>query len=101
VDDFGTGYASFSYLREFDPDLVKLDRLFVAGESHPRSQRLLHSLVLMAHHMGKPVVVEGLEEEAQRQRLEDSGCDMVQGYLLGRPVAPDEFTHRYIVPAPI
>lgn len=96
VDDFGTGYASFSYLREFDPDLVKLDRLFVAGENHPRAQRLLHSLVLMAHHMGKPVVVEGLEEEAQRQRLEDSGCDMVQGYLLGRPVAPEEFTRRYI-----
>lgn len=98
VDDFGTGYASFSYLREFDPDLVKLDRLFVGGDNHPRSQRLLHSLVLMAHHMGKPVVAEGLEEEAQRTRLEDSGCDMVQGYLLGRPVAPDEFTRQYITP---
>jgi EAL domain-containing protein (putative c-di-GMP-specific phosphodiesterase class I)/GGDEF domain-containing protein len=96
VDDFGTGYASFSYLREFDPDLVKLDRLFVTGDDHPRSQRLLHSLVLMAHHMGKPVVVEGLEEEEQRQRLVDSGCDMVQGYLLGRPVAPEEFTRRYL-----
>ncbi len=97
VDDFGTGYASFSYLREFDPDLVKLDRLFVAGDDHPRSQRLLHSLVLMAHHMGKPVVVEGLEEEQQRQQLVDSGCDMVQGYLLGRPVGPVEFTENYIV----
>ena len=50
----------------------------------------------MAHHMGKPVVVEGLEEEAQRQRLMASDCDMVQGYLLGRPVAPDEFTARYV-----
>ncbi len=96
VDDFGTGYASFSYLREFDPDLVKLDRLFVAGDNHPRAQKLLHSLVLMAHHMGKPVVVEGLEEETQRQRLEDSGCDMVQGYLLGRPVSPTEFNRCYI-----
>jgi EAL domain-containing protein (putative c-di-GMP-specific phosphodiesterase class I) len=50
----------------------------------------------MAHHMGKPVVVEGLEEETQRQRLEDSGCDMVQGYLLGRPVSPTEFNRCYI-----
>jgi len=96
VDDFGTGYASFSYLREFDPDLVKLDRLFVAGDNHPRAHKLLNSLVLMAHHMGKPVVVEGLEEETQRQRLEDSGCDMVQGYLLGRPVSPEEFNRCYI-----
>ena len=98
VDDFGTGYASFSYLREFDPDLVKLDRLFVTGENHPRAQRLLHSLILMAHHMGKPVVVEGLEEEEQRKRLADSGCDMAQGYLLGRPVGPEEFTKQYIEP---
>lgn len=96
IDDFGTGYASFEYLRDFDPDLVKLDRVFVAGEDHPRSDRLLQSLVLMAHHMGKPVVVEGLEEEAQRQRLIDSECDMVQGFLLGRPVSATDFAELHL-----
>lgn len=96
IDDFGTGYASFEYLRDFDPDLVKLDRVFVTGEENTRANRLLRSLVLMAHHMGKPVVVEGLESESQRQRLVDSKCDMVQGYLLGRPVAAEAFAELHL-----
>lgn len=96
IDDFGTGYASFEYLRDFDPDLIKLDRVFLAGDGNPRYHRLLHSLILMAHHMGKPVVVEGLEQEEQRQRLIDSKCDMVQGYLLGRPVSAIDFADLHL-----
>lgn len=96
IDDFGTGHASFEYLREFDPDLVKLDRVFVDGGEHPRYQRLLHSLILMVHHLGKPVIVEGLEEESQRERLVDSGADMAQGYLLGRPASRDAFEARHL-----
>ncbi len=96
IDDFGTGYASFEYLRDFDPDLVKLDQVFVTGHDHARADRLLRSLVLMAHHMGKPVVVEGVEEESQRERLLDSECDMVQGFLLGRPVAAEVFAELHL-----
>jgi diguanylate cyclase (GGDEF)-like protein len=101
IDDFGTGYASFEYLRNFDPDLVKLDGVFVPVDDSPRHRRLLNSLVTMAHHMGKPVVVEGVEEEEQRLRLVDSGCDMVQGYLLGRPMPAEEFSRRYLEAAPL
>lgn len=101
IDDFGTGYASFEYLRDFDPDLIKLDRVFVSGNDNPRYHRLLHSLILMAHHMGKPVVVEGLEEEEQRQRLIDSKCDMVQGYLLGRPVSAVNFAELHLGVQPV
>lgn len=96
LDDFGTGYASFEYLRDFDPDLIKLDRVFVAGDGNPRDHRLLNSLILMVHHMGKPVVVEGLEQEEQRQRLIDSKCDMVQGYLLGRPMPALDFAELHL-----
>ncbi len=96
VDDFGTGHASFEYLREFDPDLVKLDRVFITGGDQPRHQRLFHSLILMVHHLGKPVVVEGLEEESQRERLMDSGADMAQGYLFGRPTPREEFEGRHL-----
>jgi diguanylate cyclase (GGDEF)-like protein len=96
VDDFGTGHASFEYLRDFDPDLVKLDRVFIAGGDQPRYQKLFHSLVLMVHHLGKPVVVEGLEEEAQHARLLESGADMAQGFLLGRPVGRAEFEAQYL-----
>jgi diguanylate cyclase len=100
IDDFGTGYASFEYLREFDPDLVKLDGIFVPVDDSPRHRRLLHSLVTMAHHMGKPVVVEGVEDEDQRERLSHSGCDMLQGYLLGRPMDAGEFSRRYLDTVP-
>jgi diguanylate cyclase (GGDEF)-like protein len=96
IDDFGTGYASFEYLRGFDPDLVKLDGVFVPTDDSPRQRRLINSMVTMAHHMGKPVVVEGVEEERQRERLIDSGCDMVQGYLLGRPMEAAEFARRHL-----
>jgi diguanylate cyclase len=96
IDDFGTGYASFEYLRKFDPDLVKLDGVFVPTADDPRERRLLHSLVRMAHHMGKPVVVEGVEDEEQRLRLLDSSCDMIQGYFLGRPVPAERFRDHYV-----
>jgi EAL domain-containing protein (putative c-di-GMP-specific phosphodiesterase class I) len=98
IDDFGTGYASFEYLRDFDPDLVKLDGIFVPTDDSPRHRRLLQSLVTMAHHMGKPVVVEGVEDEEQRERLSHSGCDMLQGYLLGRPMEASEFIRRHLEP---
>jgi diguanylate cyclase len=96
IDDFGTGYASFEYLREFDPDLIKLDGIFVPVDDSPRHRRLLNSLVTMAHHMGKPVVVEGVEDEEQRERLAHSGCDMVQGHLLGRPMPAADFSSRHV-----
>jgi EAL domain-containing protein (putative c-di-GMP-specific phosphodiesterase class I) len=70
--------------------------VFVAGDESPRYSKLLRALVLLAHHLGKPVVVEGVEFESQRERLADSGCDMLQGFLLGRPVSPAELASRHL-----
>lgn len=100
IDDFGTGYASFEYLRQFDPDMVKLDGIFLPTDDSPRQRRLLQSLITMAHNLGKPVVVEGVEDERQRERLADSGCDMLQGYLLGRPMEAAEFARLHLSAVP-
>jgi EAL domain-containing protein (putative c-di-GMP-specific phosphodiesterase class I) len=97
VDDFGVGHASFSYLRDFNPDLVKLDKSFLHEvESDARNHRMMEGLILMAHHLGKPVVAEGCEREEQMRWLQDAGCDLVQGYLTGRPATAEAFGERFV-----
>jgi diguanylate cyclase len=99
VDDFGTGYASFEYLRDFDPDLVKLDRTFVAGAPGAAADRLLPALVDLAHRLGKPVVAEGVEDLGELKRSIDCTCEMAQGYFLGRPMPADEFLEAHVLAA--
>lgn len=103
VDDFGAGYASFEYLCDFDPDLVKLDRAFTARSRVPSAEDLLDVLVDVAHRLGKPVVVEGVESQAELDRVAGSGCDFVQGYFTGRPVPGSTFLRQYVdsVPGPL
>lgn len=90
VDDFGTGYSSLEYVSMFKADLIKLDRTFVLGtEDSSRKRRLLTGLINMCHHMGTPVVAEGVENSEQLDILTEAGCDMVQGFHLGRPMPFD------------
>ncbi|MDX1674210.1 MAG: GGDEF domain-containing phosphodiesterase [Longimicrobiales bacterium] len=96
VDDFGTGYASFEYLCNFDPDVVKLDRAFAVEPREPAAEKLLPMLVGMAHSLGKPVVVEGVELPAEWDRVAASECEFVQGYLTGRPVSQITFEERHL-----
>jgi diguanylate cyclase (GGDEF)-like protein len=87
IDDFGTGYAGLKLLRMSEPDIVKIDRHFVAGTgSEPRKAAFLEKIVGMAHLMGVSVVAEGVETEAELRVCLESGCDMLQGFLLARPV---------------
>ena len=97
VDDFGAGHASVSYLRDFNPDLVKLDKSFLQGlDDDGRNDRIMEGLILMAHHLGKPIVAEGCERDDQRRWLVDAGCDLVQGYFTGRPSDAATFRERWI-----
>jgi diguanylate cyclase (GGDEF)-like protein/PAS domain S-box-containing protein len=91
IDDFGTGYSSLSYLLRLPVDKLKIDRTFVEamGEGTPETA-LVQAIVTMGHELGLEIVAEGIETDRQRQALTRAGCDLAQGFLLGRPVPPHE-----------
>jgi diguanylate cyclase (GGDEF)-like protein len=86
LDDFGTGHSSLSYLRELPVQRLKIDRAFLAEAEVRPDLPLLASIVRMAHGLGLPVIVEGVEDERQWEAVAKLGCDEVQGYLVGRPM---------------
>ncbi len=87
LDDFGTGFSGLSHLRQVPVDGVKIDRSFVADmERDPDDLALTTAIIAMAHALGITVVAEGVEQEAQFELLSQRGCDLVQGYWLGRPL---------------
>jgi diguanylate cyclase len=91
LDDFGTGYSSLSYLRVLPIHTVKIDRSFVSGiPEDVASCRLAESIIAMSAVLGKQVVAEGVETEAQLQFLERAGCNAIQGYYLGRPMLAED-----------
>ncbi len=92
IDDFGTGYSSLSYLKRLDIDYLKIDKSFVEDIANDASDMALsEAIVMMAHKLGLTVVAEGVETEAQKERLIAAGCDHGQGYLFSKPVPPEEF----------
>lgn len=92
LDDFGTGYSSLAYLKKFDIDYLKIDRVFVSNlESSPDDLALCEAIVMMAHKLGLKVIAEGVESAAQRAMLKDAGCDFIQGYVFSRPLPMAQF----------
>jgi len=91
IDDFGTGYASLSHLQSVPLDILKIDRSFVAALNEGgQSRELLAAILGVGQALSLAVVVEGVEEQSQMTTLENMGCEMVQGYFLGRPCPPEE-----------
>ncbi len=89
LDDFGTGYSSLAYLKTFPLDRLKLDRAFVTGLADNRDdQAIANTVISLGHHLDMQVLAEGVETPAQRDFLLASGCDVFQGYLFGKPMAP-------------
>ena len=87
LDDFGTGFSSLNYLTRFEVDGFKVDRAFVQGIlTNQRTQVLLESMLTMAKGLGMQTVVEGIETPEQLALLQQSGCDIGQGYLFGKPL---------------
>ena len=86
LDDFGKGYSSLSYLQKLAINIIKIDKQFVDGlPENQDSITLVHTIISMAHNMGKEVLAEGVEREEQRQKLCELGCDYGQGFLWSRP----------------
>ena len=91
LDDFGTGYSSLTYLQRFPIDTLKIDRSFVARprRSDARTPRSSRPSSRWPARSACSVVAEGVETEEQAARLRTLGCELAQGYLFSRPVAPD------------
>ncbi|MBZ0333742.1 bifunctional diguanylate cyclase/phosphodiesterase [Marinobacter sp. AL4B] len=87
MDDFGTGYSSLSYLRQYDFDLLKIDRSFVSGITANKEDRdLVTATIAMAHSLNLDVVAEGVETSEQLTLLNELGCDVAQGYYFSKPI---------------
>jgi diguanylate cyclase (GGDEF)-like protein/PAS domain S-box-containing protein len=91
IDDFGTGYSSLQYLRDLPATRLKIDQTFISRiETSATDRAIISTIAHLAHALNMRVVAEGVETEAQFALLRASGCDEVQGYLLGRPLSVSE-----------
>lgn len=100
-DDFGTGYSSLAQLKQLQPDLVKIDRSFVSALDTDSSARdIMESVVGLSHSLGVQVVAEGVESAEQLSAVRMAGCDLLQGFYLGRPRPAAELTETLATPAP-
>jgi diguanylate cyclase (GGDEF)-like protein/PAS domain S-box-containing protein len=92
IDDFGTGYSSLAYLKRFRANTLKIDRAFVRDIAIDAGDVAMTSaIVAMARNLGMRTVAEGVETEAQMQRLRALGCDEMQGFLFSPALPPDQF----------
>jgi EAL domain-containing protein (putative c-di-GMP-specific phosphodiesterase class I) len=101
IDDFGTGYSSLSYLKRFPIQRLKIDRSFIDDcPDDADDVSIVRATVAMARSLKMEITAEGVETERQLDFLQALGCDLVQGYLLGRPVPAPEIERRLLEQAP-
>ncbi len=99
IDDFGTGYSVLSRLERFPVDTLKIDLSFTrAIVSASQDAPIIDAMIAMGLSLGLTVVAEGVETEVQRQYLSSRHCSELQGYLISRPIAPDELVARFRTP---
>ncbi len=92
IDDFGTGFSSLSQLQQLPIDEIKVDQSFVSGMiDNPQDAVIVRSIIDLAHNLGLEIVAEGAEDEVQLAALRSLGADRAQGYVISRPLPPDEF----------
>lgn len=92
IDDFGTGFSSLSYLKQFKIYKLKIDRSFVRDiGNNPEDQAIVAAIVSMARGLGLCTISEGVETEQQLAMLREQGCDEIQGYYYSRPLTADAF----------
>lgn len=92
MDDFGSGVSSFSTIRDYDFDVIKLDMGFVQKVGTSRKHNnILIALIDLAHHLDMKVIAEGVETKEQADFLKNYGCDYLQGYYFAKPMPEEEF----------
>ena len=88
IDDYGTGLSTLEYLKKIPATEIKIDKSFVQSVGNSRSDMLMvHSTIQLAHSLGQTVVAEGVEEPETLELIKKLGCDVAQGYLIGRPMS--------------
>ncbi|WP_459893844.1 putative bifunctional diguanylate cyclase/phosphodiesterase [Hydrogenobaculum acidophilum] len=91
IDDFGTGYSSFSYLKDLPIDYLKIDMSFVRHIlDDKKSKSIVKTIIELAHNLDMKTIAEGVETKEQFEVLKSLGCDIIQGFLLAKPMPIDE-----------
>ena len=95
IDDYGTGLSTLEYLKKIPASEIKIDQSFVKSMLENRSDLVMvQSTIALAHSLGRKVVAEGVEHRNVLDALIDMGCDVAQGYVIGRPMSIDSLTKR-------
>ena len=102
IDDFGTSYSSLSNVARLAPDFLKVDRSFVEGLGvNKRDTAIVKAVINLAHTLGLFVIAEGVESRVQLDRLRALGCDLVQGFVVSKPLTGAEFEEAMVVPGDV
>ena len=95
IDDYGTGLSTLEYLKKIPANEIKIDQSFVKGMVDNRSDRLMvQSTIGLAHSLGRKVVAEGVEQREILDLLIEMGCDIAQGFAIGRPMSLESLPKR-------
>jgi len=102
IDDFGTSYSSLSNFTRLAPDFLKVDRTFVDGLGvDPHDSAIVAAVINLAHTLGLFVIAEGVESNEQVERLRTLGCDLVQGFVVSKPLPGAEFELAMVAPGDV
>jgi diguanylate cyclase (GGDEF)-like protein len=101
IDDFGSGYSSLNYLRQFPVDCLKIDQSFVREIGRDgKVKSIVEAIVALAHALDLDVTAEGIETRGQLRALVESQCDRGQGYLFAQPLSPEELVKFVMARSP-
>ena len=99
LDDFGKGYSSLAYLESLPIDIIKIDKQFIDGiKQRTTSEAIIKTIIALTQNLGIQCLAEGIETPEQLEWLLGEGCDLFQGYYLGKPVSVDVFQSHCLIP---
>ncbi len=97
IDDFGTGYSSLNYLKNLPVDILKIDRLFIKDiEQNNDDRAIVKGIIALADSLQMETIAEGVETVAQQDIVSELGCNIIQGYLISKPIPLEEFEQKHI-----